>query len=127
MKLSLDPVRAQRIPLTPLVDVIFLLLLFFMLSSTFVRYGQVQFVHGSAGGTSMQKPDVLIVVTGDGMRINGRPENTYAEAIASLAGLEQAGATTAIIQVDDRARSQDLILFLDAARTQSGLVFTVVP
>ena len=32
------PARRRRLPLTPLIDVIFLLLLFFMLSSTFTRF-----------------------------------------------------------------------------------------
>ena len=44
--------RRRRLPLTPLIDVIFLLLLFFMLSSTFLRFSSVEVTASGPSGPS---------------------------------------------------------------------------
>ncbi len=41
--------RRRRLSLTSLIDVIFLLLLFFMLTSTFTRYGDLPFMAATGG------------------------------------------------------------------------------
>ncbi|ASP34289.1 biopolymer transporter ExbD [Labrenzia sp. VG12] len=67
------PVRKQKpISLTPLVDVIFLLLLFFMLSSTFTTFGQLEIgAPGGSGGTA-ELPKALLVLEGDWLQLNGQ-------------------------------------------------------
>lgn len=49
MRLHLSPVSRPRIKLTPLIDVIFLLVLFFLLASTFSRYAAIDLA-GPGGG-----------------------------------------------------------------------------
>ncbi len=44
-------IRRRRLSMTSLIDVIFLLLLFFMLSSTFSRYAEVELSTANAGAT----------------------------------------------------------------------------
>ncbi|MEM6309831.1 MAG: biopolymer transporter ExbD [Pseudomonadota bacterium] len=43
--------RRARLSMTSLIDVIFLLLLFFMLSSTFSKFAEVELTAGSSGAT----------------------------------------------------------------------------
>jgi biopolymer transport protein ExbD len=50
------PRRRRAISLTSLIDVIFLLLLFFMLSSTFTRVGDLPFLAATSGGAVAAGP-----------------------------------------------------------------------
>jgi biopolymer transport protein ExbD len=51
--------RRKLISLTPLIDVVFILLLFFMLSSTFTRWHQINLA--SASSSDSQTPDLRIL------------------------------------------------------------------
>ncbi|MDF2368031.1 biopolymer transporter ExbD [Sneathiella sp.] len=67
--------RKSIIGLTSLIDVIFLLLLFFMLTSTFLRFTGFDLSVAAAGGDAPSPKSVLLVhVKSDGMlSLNGRP------------------------------------------------------
>ena len=112
--------------MTPLVDVIFLLLLFFMLSSTFNRYGQVDIDGGAAGAGSANRPDILVMIGRDQVRVNGETPPTDNALIARLAELEAAGAETAMIRVDPATTSEALVTFLEMARRNTQLEFSLV-
>ena len=63
--------RARRISMTSLIDVIFLLLLFFMLSSTFTRFGEVPLSGAGMGeGRSTEAP-VFIRLGAEDLLLNG--------------------------------------------------------
>ncbi len=65
--------RRRRLALTPLIDVIFLLLLFFMLSTSFARYGQFELEPaGGRSGPASTRP-ILVRLTAAGPEVNGRP------------------------------------------------------
>ncbi len=59
------PSRALRPPLTALIDVVFILLLFFMLSSSFVRERQVE-VKAASGGVANTAVPLRLIVRADG-------------------------------------------------------------
>jgi biopolymer transport protein ExbD len=114
---------ARPIPLTALVDVAFLLLMFFVLSTTFARFGiiglgQPAAAPGGAADQSLAAPLPGIIVDvfhGPAVRVNGRT--------VALAGLAQAldafearGLDSAIIRVRRDADVQDLVSVLDTAR-----------
>lgn len=67
--------RKSIIGLTSLIDVIFLLLLFFMLTSTFLRFTGFDLSVAAAGGDAPTPESILLVhVKPDGMlSLNGRP------------------------------------------------------
>jgi biopolymer transport protein ExbD len=44
--------RLRRLALTPLIDVVFLLLLFFMLTTTFSRLGEIDLAPAAGGGVA---------------------------------------------------------------------------
>ena len=75
--MHIEPASRPRAPLslTPVIDVVFLLLLFFMLSSTFSRYAHIDInVAGKVHGGTLENsgPAILLSVRGDGSyAING--------------------------------------------------------
>ena len=68
-------IEAQRrragISLTPLIDVVFLLLIFFMLASTFARERALPLVLGAASGDAPVTGAILVRVDGDRLDLNG--------------------------------------------------------
>ena len=118
------PVR-RRISLTPLVDVIFLLLMFFMLSSTFARFADLDVARqsatpGEAGPGSPSGPvplrGAIVSVSADlAVRVNGT-DTAPDDIPATLDALYDRGARTAIVVADTRATVQDLVSVLERAR-----------
>ncbi|XHB99078.1 biopolymer transporter ExbD [Nitratireductor sp. ac15] len=127
MRIDVAAVRKRRpLSLTSLIDVIFLLLLFFMLTSTFTRFARVEISGGPASAsTGGKSPDVLIRVDDPaGWRVNGR---TLAEeaAIVELARLKEAGAETAVLLVRGELTSQQLVEAVENIRRNTELNLSV--
>lgn len=119
--------KRRRLSLTSLIDVIFLLLLFFMLSSTFTRFAEVDIAAGRAGSNvqTAKAPDIFIRLDRDGSwKINGA-ELAVEGAMEELARLQQKGAKTAIIVVRDNVTSQELIDALERIRAAGTLQVSV--
>ncbi|WP_152452883.1 MULTISPECIES: biopolymer transporter ExbD [unclassified Roseivivax] len=57
--------------MTSLIDVIFLLLLFFMLSSTFTRFAEVEFASAGGGTAASTERPVFLSLGPDALRVNG--------------------------------------------------------
>ena len=115
MRIDAGPRRKKHLSLTSLIDVIFLLLLFFMLTSTFTRFAQVEVATAGQSGTVAGKPGVLLRLTAAGFEING--EITEADALTErLAELRQTGATSGLVLVGEDALSQDMVTALDSFR-----------
>lgn len=65
--------RRRRLTMTSLIDVIFLLLLFFMLSSTFSKFAEVELSSANAGGTSTSDVTKSFLQLGEEtLRVNGQ-------------------------------------------------------
>jgi len=65
--------RPAVIGLTSLIDVIFLLLLFFMLTSTFLKYAPMDLGVAAGGTNGRGHPKLIVRVTdADGVAFNGR-------------------------------------------------------
>ena len=116
--------RGRRLSLTSLIDVIFLLLLFFMLSSTFTKFSEVEITGGRSGfNASNVRPDIMINLTQTGWRINGvhiSNENSELE----LLRLVTSGAKSAVILIRDEVSSQMLVSAVETAR-KTGLKISV--
>lgn len=119
--------RRRRISLTSLIDVIFLLLLFFMLSSTFTRFAEIEVTGGAASASAAgERPDVLIALDDQGgWRINGVALPDESEAMAELARLEAAGAGSAVLLVRGELSSQALVGAVESVRAATGLALTL--
>jgi len=120
--------KRRRIPLTPLIDVIFILVMFFLLSSTFGIWRPLDVGLGSgersgvSGTTAAQgTPPVLINLrAGQGsaqpqLVVNGVnvPLNMLAEELDRLAA---AGAQAAVLIPDATIDFQQVVRVLDEAK-----------
>ena len=112
--------RRRPVSLTSLIDVIFLLLLFFMLSSTFTRFGEVAITGRRATASAGDAPDVMIRLSDGGWSVNGRSFDEAA-AVVELGRLKAAGARTAVIMVRGDVNSQQLVSALEMIGRASGL------
>lgn len=111
--------------MTSLIDVIFLLLLFFMLTSTFSKYGEIELTAAGQGsaGDSEAKPHFLSLQA-DRMLLNGvavAPEDLPNSLQPDADGADR----LVLISLADETTSQTLVDTLALLRGISG-VRTVV-
>lgn len=106
--------QRRKLSLTSLIDVIFLLLLFFMLSSTFAQFSEVDLTTAGQGQTEAGTRPIFIQLRADELRVNARtvPLDALAAAIAPLAE----GDTRALISTDANVSAQRLTDLLVALR-----------
>ncbi|MEM7427064.1 MAG: biopolymer transporter ExbD [Pseudomonadota bacterium] len=102
----------RPLPLTPLIDVVFLLLLFFMLASVFQKEGEIEITAaGNASSTPSTSRPVFIRLHGDGrFDVNGQEieGKKLGEAVALLtAGTEQLAG--AVIQIREGAKTKHVV------------------
>ena len=104
--------RRRRPSLTPMIDVVFLLLVFFMLAA---RFGQDMAVPVAAAGTGApyQGPPRLIDVTPSGLALNGQPQDVEA-VIAALPALMQSGSDPILLRARDGADLQRIVTLIEA-------------
>jgi biopolymer transport protein ExbD len=121
MRFKREPREELELNLTPLIDVVLLLLIFFMLSTRFIDEGRLQLRLPEAGAEpeAVQVETVEIEITAQGgYQVNGRalvnnsPE-TLAAAIASAAGSDRSVPVT--IRADARATHQSVVTAMDVA------------
>ncbi|MBF9036695.1 hypothetical protein HKCCE2091_20870 [Rhodobacterales bacterium HKCCE2091] len=116
--------RRARISVTSLIDVIFLLLLFFMLTSTFTRFAELPLSTATGGGALDPSPPAFLQVGMDSLRLNGQDTAlaALAEAVASLPGR----ATTLLVQLSDGVTAQRLVDVLTSVPPGAGLAVRVL-
>jgi biopolymer transport protein ExbD len=66
------PFRRRTLSLTSLIDVIFLLLLFFMLTTTFTRNAELPLVAGDSGTGMAQTAPIFLRLAPDDVTVNGQ-------------------------------------------------------
>jgi len=118
-----QPRRAEEpeLNMTSLIDVVLLLLIFFMLSTRFIDEGRLQLRLPEAGvePEAVSRDAVEIEVTAEGgYRVNGRPlinnsPDTLAAAIGKAAGNNRAMPVT--VRADARATHQSVVTAMDVA------------
>jgi biopolymer transport protein ExbD len=107
-----DAPRMRRRPnLTPMIDVVFLLLIFFMLAS---RFGIDRALPLSAAGSAGEYsgPPRLVDITPTGLSLNGIPVTPDTLA-AALAPLMQSPDDAIILRARDGADLQALVAVMD--------------
>ncbi len=118
--------RKRKISLTPLIDVVFILLVFFMLASSFEKNRSIELIpppEGRSAPIPNATPPVLIEVLGKGVyMIDKRKEQLSFVKNRLLANLE----TTFLIKPSANATLQDLVLFLDIAAAIPDLKFSLL-
>ncbi|MDG1129181.1 MAG: biopolymer transporter ExbD [Paracoccaceae bacterium] len=126
MIFTIDSPRPRRKPsLTPMIDVVFLLLVFFMLASRFGQEAQVPLMLGGAG-QAYSGPPRLIDVLPEGQRLNG-VDRSMGDLLADLAGLTTQSTDTIILRARDGAELQHLVAVITALREAGFTALAVLP
>lgn len=111
--------------LTPLIDIIFLLLLFFMLSSTFTRFAELPLQNAGGGaGTGatplfLQLEPELVTLNGTALHLDDLPR-----AVAALTTDGDDGLV--LITLSEEVTSQRLVDLLVTLRGVPGLTVSVL-
>jgi len=121
MKFRRQPREALNVNLTPLIDVVFLLLIFFMVSTTFTRETQLAVDLPEATGLARDEVDdqieILIDERGQ-FRINGRAlvDGRLRTLQAAMYEIAQGDTTMPlVISADAEAPHQYVVRAMDAA------------
>lgn len=120
--MNLQPRRTDEpeLNLTSLIDVVLLLIVFFMLSSTFVQEGRLRVRLPEARDVPMQRPAkeaiVVTVTQGGGYRVNERDlvnasAETLRAALLKVAGDARGAPVT--LRADGRATHQSVVTAMD--------------
>lgn len=114
--------------MTSLIDVIFLLLLFFMLTSTFTKFGEVPL---STGGASASAPTddaapLFLRLSEDEVTLNGETLafDALPERLAELAGEDE--DTLVLVSPAEETTSQRLVDLLVVLRGLPGVDLRVL-
>jgi biopolymer transport protein ExbD len=116
--------KGMRFMLMPLVDVIFLLLTFFMLSSNLAAYSaltlgdyrrETQPAAGTQPAPAAAQPDLVLTVSAGEVRANGTavPLTSFAAEAARLKG---SGAKSVVVFVRPSATAQDIVSVLEGLK-----------
>ncbi|HET6628580.1 MAG TPA: biopolymer transporter ExbD [Woeseiaceae bacterium] len=122
MKLSVRPRDEPDVNLTSLIDVVLLLIIFFMVSTTFVKQSEISIQLPEADSTARPVPtadriDIMITEQGTFLingreLINNRPE-TIRNGLRKVSGGDATLPLT--ISADADARHQDVVTAMDVA------------
>ncbi|MBK1635987.1 ExbD/TolR family protein [Rhodovulum adriaticum] len=107
------PRRPRRPSLTPMIDVVFLLLVFFMLAARFGPQAGLELGTASGGSTAWSGPPRLVEVTQDGMRLNGVSMDLPA-LLDRLAALTPRQGDPVLVRARPGADTQALVDALEA-------------
>lgn len=127
--MNLRPHRSEdfEINITPLVDVVFLLLIFFMVSTTFNREAElkIQLPEASAAPQPIKQRTVEVAIDAQGRYFVNRQEvvNTRLDTLKSAIAKAAAGRKEPplVISADGRTPHQAVIRAMDAAQ-QLGIL-----
>ncbi|MGB0659190.1 MAG: ExbD/TolR family protein [Mangrovicoccus sp.] len=119
--------KRGRLSLTSLIDVIFLLLLFFMLSSTFSRFGEIDLTPGGSGASAVASTEqrLFLRLSETGLSLNGRAISP-AELSDGIEAQRNAADLRLILAVAPGSRAQALADTLLTLRAVAGAKVTVL-
>lgn len=112
--------------MTPLIDVIFLLLLFFMLSSTFSKFAEVELTASGAGASAAasENPPIFLRMNGGLIVING--QEVQKDSLRATAQSLIQEPRLVLISLDVRTDAQALTDVLVALRGIEGASVVVL-
>ena len=117
MLLDLPVTRRRHIGLTPLIDVVFLLLLFFMLASSFEQFAEIELQAATAGTADpLAGKPVFIRLHDDGRLDVDATDTPLADLQANLNTLVSEGRAAAVVQVRNGVPTQRLVDVLEQIR-----------
>lgn len=114
MQIDVAPRRKRGVSLTPLIDVVFNLLLFFMLASSLARWSGLELATGSEPANTSETPaaDIYLLETGQ-WRYQG--EALELSALTKQLGreLQDGSISSVILRAQDDVRLDALVVGFD--------------
>lgn len=119
--------REVRIDITPLIDVVFILLIFLMVSSTFIEQPGIRLSLPTAKTSSSERVGnlVLTIAVGGQIYLNSKllDRSDLAEELKHAIG--ESPQTTLILKADRQVNHGDVVTVMDIAR-KSGIEKLVI-
>jgi len=126
MRLSESGAKKSSISLTPLIDVVFLLLIFFMLASTFLRFNAIPISAVEDGGKTEDVKEIVLIQIDGGQRLQVNGVTMQVDDLsAHLDNLVAKGMTKAVVRPTRDTTVQELVTVLERAR-RTALTSVVV-
>lgn len=110
------PHTRRKPSLTPMIDVVFLLLVFFMLAARFGIDSVVPLTLGGMAGERYSGPPRLVDVLPDGQRLNGRPV-VEDDLTAELHHLTDTPSDAIVLRPRDEAPLQRIVEVMELLST----------
>ncbi len=128
MRLNRTAHQRRPIALTPLIDVVFLLLVFFMLASTFLKHTSLPITAAAPAAQSeaLHKTALVNVSAGGAILVNGEPV-TFADFAIRLADLQARKVSQVAIALRPGATLGDLAPVLAEVRRHEFDAVRVLP
>ena len=123
-----DSASNEEINISPLIDVVFILLIFFIVTTVFVEETGVDVTKPQASSAvDLEKNSILIAITDTGKVIYGGREIGSAGVRSIVKRLNQKDEMPVIIQADKTVPTSLLVRVIDEAKiggiTPAGLIF----
>ncbi len=114
---KLDEAKSQDIDMAPLLDVVFILLIFFIVSTAFVRETGVDINKPTAVSSQLlQKSVYLIAITSAGQVVYGGTNIGVQGVRSTLMQLNQTNPRPLVIQADKSVTTELLVKVMDQAK-----------
>ncbi|RAU17509.1 biopolymer transporter ExbD [Nitrincola tibetensis] len=117
MQLNLNKgIRRKTISMTPLIDVVFILLLFFMLTSSFIKWQQMQLAVSGPSATSVatsDNPPLIARLSSDGQVSLGGENFLSNEDEALKAFIDRHEPSRILLTTDEETSIQQIVSLID--------------
>lgn len=121
MDFERTPRRSLNLPLTPLIDVVFILIIFFMLTTSFMRIESLELMLPSTGKVSDKKEVTHIFIHTNGELILGKRLVEPDELSETLVRLfSQDKASPVMLLTADGVTMQQLVAVMDRVTAAGG-------
>jgi biopolymer transport protein ExbD len=130
MRLEKGRRRKALINVTSLIDVVFLLLIFFVVTSTFLERPGIDLSLPEAGSSASEVAEVSVRIAADGgLYVDANPVTPEELTGVLEARLREAGTTEVTLEADRRVPHGRVVAAMDAARKAgaTGLVVATRP
>ncbi|MEZ5489522.1 MAG: biopolymer transporter ExbD [Gammaproteobacteria bacterium] len=112
-----DDVQSSEINISPLIDIVFILLIFFIVTTTFVEEAGVEITKPQAiSAQQLQKESIMIAITDDGRVVYGGRVVGTAGVRPLVDRLLSRGDLPVIVLADRNVRTELLVDVIDEAK-----------
>lgn len=123
--------QVQQIDLSPLLDVVFILLIFFIVTTVFVKETGVEVKKPQAMSASdLERKSILIAITEDGRVMYAGQDIGVVGVKSTVSQLLAQQSMPVILQVDQNVKTKTLVAVMDQAKMAGAVsvnLATLIP